>query len=478
MATNRIEKACRRGRAGAWPFIVVAGFTACIGCGSEDGAADPAVPALQLMSAIVPAAPWSRTYGQSGQETGTCIDRTSDGGLLCAGATDSYFGGALSAWIARMDSSGNIVWENAYGGGLGSWIQCIRRTTDEGLIAAGHRVASNGRQDLWVMKLAADGSINWEMTLGSSGDDAALTVRPTADGGYLVGGYTFSYGSGASDAWMLKLSAAGDVAWQRTCGGAGSEWVYDIEPTADGGAIVAGSTSSCGAGDYDFWVLKLDAAGDVSWQRAYGGGSDDWASSIRVSATGGYLVCGNTRSFGSGSYDTWLVKISDTGVAAWTKRYGGTGSDTAASLQVTPDGGALLAGATDSPGAGGRDAWLLKMDASGRIEWQKSYGGPVNDCNTWIDVRMNPDGSCVVACDTPSESGQGRDLWLFTPAPGGSIVFSPQSGLVAGTPAVTSSSTPSTVTFTSFVPASSAAAPVVPGTTVVSTAMIVRIQAP
>jgi hypothetical protein len=207
----------------------------------------------------------------------------------------------------------------------------------------------------------------WAKTYGGGDFDGADSIQQTTDGGYIVAGKTGSFGAGDGDIWVLKLNASGDVVWQKTYGGGGWDEAFSIQQTTDGGYIVAGTTGSFGAGGDDGWVLKLNASGDVVWQKTYGGKEWDEASSIQQTTDGGYIVAGTTGSFGAGGYDFWVLKLNASGDVVWQKTYGGGDHDEATSIQQTSDGGYIVAGWTKSFGAGGSDFWVLKLDASGDV---------------------------------------------------------------------------------------------------------------
>ena len=192
----------------------------------------------------------------------------------------------------------------------------------------------------------------WSKTYGGSDWDEAYAVQQTRDGGYIVAGHTESYGVNNDDLWVLKLNLQGSVIWQKTYGGVTSDIAYSIQQTTDDGYIVAGSTTSFGEGAQDMWILKLDSMGNISWQKAYGGGNTDNAWSIKQTGDGGYIVAGTTFSFGTGNYDIWIVKLGQNGTPSWQKTYGSGGNDIAYSIQQTTDGGYIVAGYTASFGAG------------------------------------------------------------------------------------------------------------------------------
>jgi hypothetical protein len=172
----------------------------------------------------------------------------------------------------------------------------------------------------------------WAKTYGGSSTDGAYSVQQTADGGYIVAGYTDSFGAGSYDYWVLKLSSTGSVMWQKTYGGEYDDYAYSVEQTSDGGYIVAGYTASFGAGGDRLCVLKLNSTGGVTWLKAYGGSSYDYGYSVQQTSDGGYMVAGDTNSFGAGSSDAWVVKLGASGDIVWD---GGSGVSTAI-ISLTP----------------------------------------------------------------------------------------------------------------------------------------------
>jgi len=292
-------------------------------------------------------------------------------------------------------------WAKTYGGSGGDFASSIQQTTDGGYIVAGSTYsfgASYDYFDFWVLKLDSNGNVTWQKTYGGSGDDVATSIQQTTDGGYIVAGLTDSFGVAGyenDDFWVLKLDSNGNITWQKTYGGSDYDYAYSIQQTTDGGYIVAGSTGSFGADYGDSWVLKLDSNGNVTWQKTYGGSGDDVASSIQQTTDGGYIVAGSTDSFGAGGSDAWVLKLGSNGNVTWQKTYGGSGDDVATSIQQTTDGGYIVAGSTDSFGAGGYDYdfWVLKLDSSGEIsgcDTIKTSNAPVRN------TSVTPGNSSIV----------------------------------------------------------------------------------
>ncbi|MGR3310715.1 MAG: hypothetical protein ACUZ77_08055 [Candidatus Brocadiales bacterium] len=220
-----------------------------------------------------------------------------------------------------------------------------------------------------LFPIAQSSHAQWAATYGGSGDDVSFSSMQTTDGGYIVSGETNSFGAGDDDFWVLKLDSNGNVQWQKTYGGSNKDEPFSIQQTSDGGYVVAGGTHSYGAGGEDSWVLKLDSSGNIQWQKTYGGGVDDDADSSRQTSDGGYILTGGTNSFGTGNEDIWVLKLDSSGNVQWQKTYGGNFLDYAdGSIQQTSDGGYVVAGETASFGTGGEDLWVLKLKPDGSID--------------------------------------------------------------------------------------------------------------
>jgi hypothetical protein len=217
-------------------------------------------------------------------------------------------------------------------------------------------------------------SSTWSQTYGGTGDEGACSLVVTPDGGYAIAGYTDSFGAGILDFWLVKTDAFGNMEWNRAYGGTGYEEAYSLVVTPDGGYAIAGSTTSFGAGGFDFWLVKTDASGNMQWNKTYGGAYYDEAYSLVATSDGGYAIAGITWSFGAGESDFWLVKTDAVGNMEWNRTYGGTGYDRAYSLIATSDGGYAIAGEQSSFGSDG--AWLVKTDSLGNMQWNKTYGVP------------------------------------------------------------------------------------------------------
>jgi hypothetical protein len=306
---------------------------------------------------------WSRTYGGASDDIPNAMQQTSDGGYIVAGRTLSFGAGGYDYWVLKLTSTGVVTWQRTYGGSKDDMAYSVRQASDGGYFVAGWTLVSGtSNYDYWILKLDSSGNILWQRTYGGSSLDVVYASHATADGGVVVAGGATSFGAGGYDVWILKLDSLGNVSWQQAYGGSADDFVLSIDQTTDGVYISAGRTTSYGVGT-DFWVLKLDPSGVIEWQKTYGGSALDWAFAVQQTVDGGYIVGGRTDSFGVGT-DLWILKLDAIGNITWQKTYGGTALDYAYSVGQARDGSLLVGGVTGSFGAGSYDAVVLKLESS------------------------------------------------------------------------------------------------------------------
>jgi hypothetical protein len=395
-------------------------------------------------------AQWAYTYGGSNGDFGTSIQQTTDEGYVVAGYTESFGAGDHDAWVMKLDASGNIAWQKTYGGSDFDYAISVQQTTDSGYIVAGGTESFGaGSDDVWIIKLDAGGTIVWQKTYGGSGSDIPNAIIQTDDG-FIVAGASNSFSTDNFEAWIIKLDSNGNRIWERTYGGTGDDFAFSIQQTTDSGYIVAGATYSFGASNRDVWVLKLDENGNVIWQKRYGGIGTEGVYSAKQTSDGGYILAGDTESFGDGSRKAWIIRLDQNGVVLWEKIYGGTVFDRIDSIEKTQDGGYIAAGRTLF-GNGAFDAWLLKIDSNGGISWQKTYGGSGSE-NAYM-VQPTSDNGYIVAGDTYSFANGRPDYFLLKLDSTGSIGSCPFEGI--STALVTD--TAATVVDTDAVPITSTA---------------------
>ena len=369
---------------------------------------------------------FNKTYGGSLDELASAVQQTSDGGYILAGYTYSYAIGASynDVWLIKADVYGNKVWEKTFGGYAYDGASAVQQTSDGGYILAGYTGTFFDGYDAWPIKTDTDGNKVWDKTFGEiSFNDFVLAVQQTSDSGYILAGYTESYGAGDKDFWLIKTDADGDKVWEKTFGGSSSDQASSVQQTSDSGYILAGYTESYGAGDKDFWLIKTDADGDKVWEKTFGGSSSDQASSVQQTSDGGYILAGYTESYGAGGKDFWLIKTDADGDKVWEKTFGGSSEDFAYVVRQTSDSGYILTGYTQSYGSGYNDAWLIKTDANGNKVWNKTFGGVSFDGVQ--AMQQTSDSGYILAGYTQSYGAGGYDAWLIKTDANGNTLSTP-----------------------------------------------------
>ncbi len=349
---------------------------------------------------------WEKTYGGPFNEGGLSVRQTADGGYVVTGETNSFGAGNWDVYLIKTNASGDTLWTRTYGGPGDDEGESIQQTRDGGYILAGHSNSFGMGPHVYLIKTNPSGDTLWCRTFGGGDYEGGHSVQQTADGGYIVAGYTTSFGS-AYQVYLVKTDTAGDTLWTRTYGGTTIDWGYSVQQTTDGGYIVAGWTDSFG-NDLQVYLIKTDALGDTLWTRTYGGITAEWGHSVQQTTDGGYIVAGYTTSFGNG-YQVYLVKTDALGDTLWTRTYGGPNYDYGWSIQQTADTGYVIGGMTDSFG-NGEQAYLIKINSSGDTLWTRTFGGASID-EGW-SVQQTADGGYIVAGNTNS-FGNGYQVYLI-----------------------------------------------------------------
>ena len=353
--------------------------------------------------------------GGAQEEFAYSFQQTDDNGYIVAGRTFSFGTGGWECYLARFNASGDTLWTKTYGNVLYDELQDVDTTSDGGFIAVGHTTTTDWDGNVYLIRTNANGIVLWSKEYGGSIglSDKGYSVRETSDGGFIITGTTETYGSGGDDVYVLKVNSTGTVQWTTTIGSAGTTSVMDagreVQETNDGGYIVVGYTSAVDINFSDVYLIKLNSSGVVQWKKTYGGGSYDIGYTVQQTADNGYIIGATTNSYGAGNWDAYLIKTDANGVIQWSKTYGKSGEDRAQCARQTSDGGYILCGRSSSFGAGNFDVVLYRTDATGTLLWTKGYGGTGDDQGFYV----RPIGTSFVFCGYTVSFGAGiKDVFF------------------------------------------------------------------
>ncbi|MEA3475754.1 MAG: FlgD immunoglobulin-like domain containing protein [Candidatus Cloacimonadota bacterium] len=368
---------------------------------------------LFIASGVKAQTTFERTYGGTDEDYGSSVQQTYDGGYIIAGWTESLTGGN-DVYLIKTDEDGDTVWTKTYGGTRTDEGFSVQQTSDSGYIVVGHTYSFGAayEDDVWLIKTDSDGDTLWTKAYGESNHcDRGYSVQQTNDRGYIITGYTESYGLNYAHVWLIKTDSLGNILWDKTFGGADNiGYGRSVQQTNEGGYIITGWTDSYGTGDNDVWLIKTDSSGNFLWDKKFGRGYHDYGRSVRQTNDGGYIVTGETRPYGADNSDVWLIKTYANGDTVWTKTYGGSTADRGWSVRQTFGGGYIITGYTTS-GAGSGDVWLIKADSSGNKLWDKTFGGSSYDYGR--SVQQTNDGGYIVTGITSSYGAGNEDVYLI-----------------------------------------------------------------
>lgn len=321
---------------------------------------------------------WSKLYGGSQDDSANAVLATPDGCFLVGGFSASQ---AASAWLFKINADGALLWTKTYGAGFTFNIKALALTPDGGYLVLGStNHVSFPASDAWVAKLDAEGNVMWSRILGGEGGDTLVAVTPTADG-YLLAGYTSSAGAGKADAWLVKLDEAGEVGWSKAFGGIENDTASAIVPSGDGGIVVAGSTDT-----FDAMLFKLDDQGTVVWARALKGNELNSLYGLARGMTGGYVAVGSSHMSGAPA-SPWVIAVTDEGTVLRSQSYEAIQDSAATSIQPTSDDGYITAGGA---GTSSHSAWLMQIDPTGNLRNGCALGKTLEIQSVEVILVSNP----------------------------------------------------------------------------------------
>jgi len=364
---------------------------------------------------------WNKTYGRKSADEGNFVIETADGGYIITGTTVSHIlvSNGYNVWLIKTNSIGDLEWNKTYGGIEEDYGACVVQTIDGGYIITGNTYSyGSGYTDVWLIKTDASGDEEWNQSFGGTGMDSGRSAVQTSDVGYIITGSTESFATGGlydTDVWLIKTDETGNIMWDKTYGGAGRDEGYCVAQTADGGYIITGTTGSFGAGYRDVWLIKTDENGDKEWDKTYGGTYLDEGRCVQQTSDEGYIITGIiesiTKSSGTSNYDVWLIKTDENGNEEWKRNYGGTNFDMSYCVEQTTDSGYIITGCTYFYDEIFGDVWLIKTDEKGNYLWDKTFGGLL-----WDEGRcvvQTSDGGFIITGSTTSFGAGSADVWLI-----------------------------------------------------------------
>jgi hypothetical protein len=357
---------------------------------------------------------WSQTYGGANADASTSLVQTADGGYALVGFTRSFGDGDTNAWLVKIDEYGEMEWNKTYGeAGSESDAASLIQTLDGGYAFVGSTAKGislwSTEYNAWLVKTDETGNIEWSKLYGGTGSDSFSSLIETSDGGYVLAGSTTSFGAGEKDFWLVRTDASGNVQWNQTYGGSGAESSpYGLIQTLDGGFALAGQYSPSGSVFCDSLLVKTDRSGNLEWSKTYGGARMDYATALIQIADGGFALAGCTDSFDVGGYDFWLILTDGIGNVRWNQTYGTIDQDTNPSLVLTGDTGFALAGYTNPDLA---DLMLVRTDGFGNIIWNQSYVGQA--LSGLPSLVQTVDGGFALAGAKGFRGATSDDFWLI-----------------------------------------------------------------
>jgi len=348
---------------------------------------------------------FQKTLGGTGDENAYSVKQTTDGGYIIVGETNSFTSGNKDVYLVKTDVNGNYIWTKTYGGPDTEHGYSVQKTTDGGFIVTGTSFGVGG-SDIFLIKTDINGDTLWTKVYGGTTYDVSSAVQQTTDGGYIVAGRTSDTGSGYADVYLIKMNPNGDVLWTKTFGGQDSEESTSVQQTTDGGYIITGYTLSFGAGDYDIYLIKTDANGSLLWSKTIGEAGYEVGNSVQQTSDGGYIVAGYT------SNDFYLIKTDMNGDTLWTKSYGGIDSETCLSVNQIANGGYIMLGYTKSFGIGNKDVYLINTNSNGDILWTKTFGDTTL-YREGYSVMQTIDGGYIICGNTKISPAANKDVYLI-----------------------------------------------------------------
>jgi hypothetical protein len=368
---------------------------------------------LVCSSAFSQQTTFQKIYGGTAGDGAYCVEQTNDGGYVVGGYTKSFGNGLDEAYLIKTDAVGDIEWTKAYGDNIAEYIFSVKQTPDGGYVAVGTTYSFNSQPfgNIYLLKTDANGDLQWSRVIGIADYDYGYSVQVTSDGGYIIGGLTSSIGAGNYDYYVIKTDSTGDIEWAKSIGGWANDQGYSIQQTSDSGYVIAGQANSFGTGPYEVMLNKLANNGDIQWTKRYGDGSNNYiGNEVKQTSDGGYVISGWAVPDNSNDQDMYLLKTDGSGNIQWEKLLGGAGSDFGNDVIETSNGDFISVGYSQSFNAD-QDIYAVRTDLNGTVIWSKIYGYDDNDQGNAIIQAA--DGGFVIAGLGTNYGPGGQDVFLI-----------------------------------------------------------------
>jgi len=353
---------------------------------------------------------WEEVIGGRLDDEAHAVTEMPDGGYALAGHTRSHGVFDRDAWILRLDSRGKVVWQQVVGGPMTEKVFGITASDDGGVVIAGKTYSVGaGGSDALVARFGPDGDLRWQKIYGGEHNDGARSIAPLDDGGFVIAGS--KGGAENDDAWVVALDGDGEKRWDRTHGTPGEDGAVSITQAADGGFAVAGYSQRPGLSSFDNWVVRLDAKGDMVWQRHFARGIFSAGTAISAAPDGGLFVAGLSQERTPRDSKSWVIRLAHDGKTLWKQLSREAGSNEAWGAAPTPDGGLVVVSAAQYGGLGESDARLVRFAPDGEIIWSRIVGG-----RTWnrpTAVITTRDGGILVTGYTTGRGAGYQDVWVI-----------------------------------------------------------------
>lgn len=304
---------------------------------------------------------------------------------------------------------GQIMFERTYGGAADDGGGCVQQLNDGGYIIVGTTTSFGaGGRDIYLIRTDEFGDTLWTKTYGGTNDDEAFSIQTTIDSGFIITGYTSSYGFGNMDVYLLKINQNGDTIWTKTFGGNQNDLGFCIEITDDNGFVIVGETASFGSHNSSGYLIRTNANGDTLWTKNIGTRDYNNIKSISRNTDNSYIITGSAKNIGM-NWDIYLAKLDDSGNLLWQKYFGGTGNDYGFSVLQTNDYGFILTGSYINT-SGNSDIIVIKTDSNGDTIWTKLYGGSGDDLG--FSIKQTSDNGYIIAGVTESSLKIDNKFWM------------------------------------------------------------------